>query len=272
MDMKDGPIIGPIFVFMMKKLLLIIFVSFYVTSCANQDQYKINYDQLDEITNKDYIDHMKSLGKEYLSDSSNKVVKLSKSNEEYLYEIYLRIVQNNQMLLTTPQKPTFYFIVHRSPFLFSLPGAQFFFSTGLMDKYLKSEELFIAAFSAEVIRSHRSLYEKNIIFPTSYVGTEKLLELTKIKFETKQKVNEWTYFVLKRAGFDASAYLNWIQIQNRNTLDFSFMQNDLMGISKEEHLYKNFISRQGVSGAGRSFNESNSSKSFYSLLNNLSRI
>jgi hypothetical protein len=82
-------------------------------------------------------------------------------------------------------------------------------------------------------------------------------------------VSEWTYFVLKRAGYDASAYLNWIQIQNRNTLDFAMYLGDSLIISKEEHLFKNFMTRQGVLGVEKRFNEANSSKNFYKLLNNV---
>jgi hypothetical protein len=85
----------------------------------------------------------------------------------------------------------------------------------------------------------------------------------------KYQINEWTYFILKRAGFDASAYLNWIQVQNRNTLDFSLYLGDATSISKEEYYFKNFMARQGVLGFERKINEANSSKQFYKLLNNV---
>ncbi|RPJ78518.1 MAG: hypothetical protein EHM20_03730 [Alphaproteobacteria bacterium] len=160
-------------------------------------------------------------------------------------------------------------IINKTPFILSLPKAQFFISSGLVEKYLKSEELFVAALAAEILKSDRNLYEKKIMIPLGFYNTEKMLKLTRLKPETKYQVNEWTYFVLKRAGFDATAYLNWIQVQNRNTLDFSLHLGDAVGISKEEYVFKNFMTRQGVVGVEKKINEANSSKSFYKLLNNI---
>ena len=139
----------------------------------------------------------------------------------------------------------------------------------MIERYLKSEELFVAAFAAEVVKSQRFIYEKRIMLPLGYYSTEKMMSLTKLKFDTKQQVSEWTYFVLKRAGYDSSAYLNWIQIQNRNILDFALYLGDSVGISKEEHLFKNFMTKQGAVGVEKRFNEANSSKSFYKFLNNI---
>ena len=105
--------------------------------------------------------------------------------------------------------------------------------------------------------------------PLGFFSTEKMIQITRLKSETKYQVNEWSYFILKRSGFDASAYLNWIQVQNRNTLDFSLYLGDAIGISKEEHFVKNFMARQGVIGVEKKINEANSSKAFYKLLNNI---
>ena len=95
--------------------------------------------------------------------------------------------------------------------------------------------------------------------------------MTRLKPETKYQVNEWTYVVLKRAGYDPTAFLNWIQVQNRNTLDFSFYLGDSFGISKEEHFFKNFMTKQGTMGVEKKITEANSSKAFYKLLNNITR-
>jgi len=78
-----------------------------------------------------------------------------------------------------------------------------------------------------------------MLIPLGFCTTEKMISITRIKPEIKNKVNEWAYFALKRAGFDPSAYLNWIQVQNRNTLDFSLYLGDAIGISREEYLFKN---------------------------------
>ena len=236
---------------------------------ANSTKKTLDYSRAGIIETRDYVDQFASTGADYLSYEENKTIELRKDTIEFLNSIYDRIVSSNQLILNISEKPTFYIVRHKSPFLFSLPKSQFFFSSALIERYLKSEELFVAAFAAEIIRSHRFIYERKVMIPLGYYSTEKMISLTKLKFNTRQQVGEWTYFVLKRAGYDATAYLNWIQIQNRNTLDFAMFLGDSSGISKEEHFFKNFMAKQGLIGIDKRFNEANSSKNFYKLINNV---
>lgn len=252
------------------RFILIAVLGCSLIACSSDSKKKtLDYTGIGELQSKDYIDHLAAAGGDYLSYEENKTIKLRPESVEFLESVYERLVSNNQLILNVVEKPTFYIIQHKSPFLFSLPKSQFFFSTALIERYLKSEELFVAAFASEVLRSQRFIYEKQIMLPLGYYSTEKMIGLTKLKFDTKQQVSEWTYFILKRAAYDASAYLNWIQIQNRNTLDFAMYLGDSVGISKEEHLFKNFMTKQGVLGVEKRFNEANSSKNFYKLLNNV---
>lgn len=262
-----------LFLFIMNKLcklFLLVFMGVLTLSCSSgSKENTLDYTGVGEIHNRDYIDHLAAAGNAYLNYEETKTIKLRPDTIEFLENIYERLVSNNELLLQRKEKPKFYIIEHKSPFLFSLPKSQFFFSTGLIERYLKSEELFVAAFAAEVLKSLRSIYEKTLMLPLGYYSTEKIISLTRLKAETKQQVNDWTYLILKRAGYDSSAYLNWIQVQNRNTLDFSLFLGDSIGISKEEQLFKNFITKQGVLGVEKRFNEANSSKDFYKLLNNV---
>lgn len=252
------------------RIILLTSIACFLLACSNSAKKNIlNYDGIGELQDKDYIDHLAAASGDYLAFEETKVIKLRPETIEFLESIYERLVSNNQLILNVVEKPTFYVIKHKSPFLFSLPKSQFFFSTALIERYLKSEELFVAALAAEVLKSQRFIYEKKIMLPLGFYSTEKMIRLTRIKPDTKEQVNEWTYFILKRAGFDSSAYLNWIQVQNRNTLDFSLFLGDSIGISKEEHLFKNFITKQGVIGVDKRFKEANSSKDFYKLLNNI---
>lgn len=254
----------------MKILLLCLFILFSGCSTSNKDQR--DFSRLSEPATKDYVDHMAAMGEIYLKSEDVKELKLKMDTLQFLEQLYERIVSNNEILLSKNHKPRFHFILNKIPFIFSLPGAQFFISTGLMEKYLKSEELFVAALSAEVLKSDRKIYEKRLLIPLGYLNTERMIQATRLQPETKFLLNEWSYFVLKRAGFDASAYLNWIQVQNRNTLDFSLYLGDAIGISKEEYLFKNFMAKQGVASVEKKINEANSSKAFYTLLNNIARM
>jgi hypothetical protein len=178
-------------------------------------------------------------------------------------------VSNNELMLSNKFKPSFHIIHAQVPFIFSLPHSQFYLSSGLAEKYLKSEELFIAALAGEILKSDRNIYEKRIMIPLGFYSAEQMIQITRLKPETKYKLNEWTYIILKRAGYDPSAFLNWIQVQNRNTLDFSLFLGDAFGISKEEHFFKNFMTKQGVAGVEKKVTEANSSKEFYKLLTNI---
>jgi hypothetical protein len=250
---------------------LIVLLLFVLNSCSFVDSKSTIYSKIGELKDKDYIDHLDSMGADYLSNEETKEIKLEPESVKFLEQIFERLVSNNELLFSREYKPKFHIVISKAPFIFSLPRAQFFISSGLMQKYLKSEELFIAALGAEVLKSERSIYEKKIMIPLGYYNSEKMIRLTSVKQETKYHVNEWNYIILKRAGFDPSAVLNWIQVQNRNTLDFSLLLGDSVGISKEEHFFKNYMTKQGVSGLEKKFNESNSSREFYKLLNNIAR-
>ena len=76
--------------------------------------------------------------------------------------------------------------------------------------------------------------------------------------------------MLRRAGYDASAYLNWLQTQNKNTLDFTLQYGVTRTLSREEFLYKNFLVTQGFSDKEDGFLV-NSSASFYKLLKEVKR-
>lgn len=254
----------------MKTILLILI--FTLSSCSTNPKNSKDYSLLSEPTSKDFVDHLAAMGPVYITSEDVKEVKLKSESIQFLEQVYERIITNNEVLLTRDGKPKFHIILNKTPFIFSLPRAQFFISSGLIEKYLKSEELFVAALSAEILKSARYIYEKRIMIPLGYYNTERMIQITRLRPETKYQINEWSYFVLKRSGFDASAYLNWIQVQNRNTLDFSLYLGDAIGISKEEHLFKNFMAKQGLASVEKKINEANSSKAFYNLLNNIARI
>lgn len=255
---------------MIFKALTILFLLTMTIGCSLfQSDNKSNKQSV--IRESDYVEYYKSLGNVYLSSNEVVAIKLKKESQDYIKRIFNRILVSNELLLSKSNEVSFYVVVNSSPFVFSLPGDKYFFSSGLFEKYLKSEELFIATFAAEIVKSKRNLYEKKTLYPLGFVSTEKILDLTRIGFEYKKQLNEWTYIVLKRSGFDSSAYLNWIQVQNRNSLDFSLYLGESINISNEEQAFKNFMSKQGIISIDKKINESNSSKDFYEFLKDISK-
>lgn len=253
----------------MKLLALFTFILLAVTGCSSISKMDKDHSGLSEPVDRDYIDFMASMGEVYLRSEDIHEIKLNSESLQYLDQVYERILSNNEILMSRGPKARFHIIKSKAPFFFSLPKAQFFMSSGLVERYLKSEELFVSALASEILKSNRNIYEKKMMIPLGFYSSEKMILMTRLRPETKFKINEWTYFVLKRAGYDSSAYLNWIQVQNRNTLDFSLFLGDAVVISKEEHLFKNFMAKQGVIGVEKKMNEANSSKAFYKLLNNI---
>jgi hypothetical protein len=253
---------------MKKGGMLVIILMIYGCSLLNESKQEYTESKM---TNVDYLEHFKSLGDIYLKSKDNKEIVLDELSNKYLKNTFKRLVNNNEIIFKTEGELSFHVVKNKTPFLFSLPGDRFFFSTGLFEKYLKSEELFVSAFAAEIIKSKKNIFEKKSLIPLGFVSTEKMIQLTRVDLEIKKSINEWAFVLLKRAGFDSSAYLNWIQVQNRNSLDFAMYLGDSINIVSEEQLFKNYMSKQGLVILEKKTSEANSSKEFYKLLKNINK-
>jgi hypothetical protein len=225
----------------------------------------IDETKIPQMTNMDYRDHISSLSQALLDNPQIKLIKLKPRMEWYLNDIFNRVVSNNELLLKKEVefKPQFFVIKHEMPFIFSLPKNQFFISKGLIKKYFKNEAMFVAALVFEIVKSKSEIYYKTQIIPTGVMDIRRIISLVRIGLEDKMKIYKWTYFTLRRAEYDASAILNWIQIQNKNTLDFSWMIGDSRVVTREEFEFKNFLASRGVTNT--EIPTENSSKDFYYL-------
>ena len=253
----------------MKYLIIII----TLTSCSlfkSDFQYLETNDQVSDYKTGDYEAHLKSLSSSYINTPGVKRINLTRGSIKYLKEVYYRMVNNNELLLKKGETPKFFVIKNKIPFVFSLPGSQFFLSTGLLTRYLKNEALLASVLAYEIIKSSRQMYKKKFIVPVGFVKTAKMLSLTRLDLKEKSEINKWSFFVLKRAGYDPFAILNWIQTQNKNTLDFSFHLGGARNISKEEFMFKNFLAQRSERGE-ENFILKNSSSGFYVLLNDVKR-
>lgn len=198
---------------------------------------------VDPMTGQDYHDQMIHLGELFLRHPQTRQVTLDPSDKAYLTRLYQRIVSSNELLLGSlgEGRPQFYVIDSQTPFYFSLPGSHFYFSNVLIDRFLTSEELFTSMLTHEIVRSRRGVYKKNVIVPSRYLTLEQMISFTRIDLDLKMEVHKWAYFTLKRSGLDSSAYLSWLQLQNKNSLDFSLQVGSSRNISQEEFMFKNFI-------------------------------
>lgn len=262
-----------------KVLFIHLFVLLSLSSCSSLnfilgDDRELNHKSTTYgiTTDRDYEEHLASLGPIYLKTETTNVLKISKSSQDYLKSLYNKVVINNELLLTHKDNPTFTVIKNDLPFYFSLPNSQFFFSSGLILKYLRSEMLLASVLVQEIVRSQRLLYEKRVLPPLGYVSVDDLLALTNLDVEMKNEINKWSYISLRRAGYDETALLTWLQTQNKNSLDFTYMLRDVRNLSREEYLFKRFMVTQGISSdVDKSDGVHTSSALFYGLINDLQK-
>ena len=116
-----------------------------------------------------------------------------------------------------------------------------------------------------MIKSDSNLYPPNIIIPTGYLETARVLKLTRIPFEAKKEIDKLAFLSIKRAGLDPSSYLLWLQTQNKNSLEFG-LQLRGRNISREEFSLKNFLVKEGNEGNNNVAEDRNSSPGYYRLI------
>ena len=106
--------------------------------------------------------------------------------------------------------------------------------------------------------------------PTGHLTTSRILGLMRLKTIDKVEIHKWAFYTLKRVGIDPDIYLSWLQIQNRNSLDFAVQLGDTSSISREESLFKAFLIEQSNAKSNQTKYE-RSSRDFYSFVNRLKR-
>jgi hypothetical protein len=233
---------------------------------------KIEFGEFSKYVENDYIDQLVAYEKFYLNSPDIKTVNFLNSERDFLLKKILgKIIRKNELFFKKKIKPNVYIINHKKAFHFSLPNRTIFLSLGLVKKYIKNESILASVLCYEIVRSEKNIYNKNIIVPTGFITTKRMLNLMRINLNAKKNLHKWSYYFLKRAGFDANSYLSWIQIKNRNSSDFTVQLGDLSSFSREEALFKSFLIKNNKKTI---YEESNakSSKNFYRLINRLTRI
>ena len=256
-------------------ILILSPILFTLSSCSlfkkNEHRIRDDFDfsKKRDYVKSDYVDHLKSQKNSYLNSNKVNVIGLRKSSKSYLEKVALEIQIQNELFFDQDEKVNFSIIKNEIPFHFSLPGKNIFISSGLINKYIKSEKLLYCLITYELIRSEKNIYKKQTVVPTGFITTEKMLSMMRIKIEDKVEIHKWAFYLLKRIGIDTNNYLSWLQIQNRNSVDFSMQLGDISIISREEALFKAFIVKNTSSKSKRF--HAGSSRSFYKFINNIKR-
>ena len=259
------------------KLYLLTFIVLF-SSCANIPFLKsdknssadVELSGYNQFENQDYVDHLKSLKHPYLKSTSINQIKLNYRRQKYLQKSLEKIVKNNELFFRKELNANVYVIDDSTPFHFSLPGQNIFISSGLIKKYVKSEKILYCLLAYELIISEKNIYKKRMIIPTGAVSTRRILSLLRLGIDEKVEVHKWAFYILKRIGVDSDNYLSWLQIQNRNSVDFSLQLGDIGSISREESLFKAFIIKNSDKKKKEKKYEG-SSREFYAFVKSLKR-
>lgn len=261
------------------RIILLINILVFTWSCGqirlfqrdkkDNPSEQVSLEGYDLYENQDYIDHLRSLKDAYLASINTQQIDINKNQQKYLRKLSDIIIKNNELFFTKSKEVNFYIIEDETPFHFSLPGQNIFISSGILKKYVKSENILFCLLTYELILSEKNIYKKRIIVPTGAVGTRRLLSILRLGIEEKVEVHKWAFYILKRIGVDTDNYLSWLQIQNRNSVDFSLQLGDISSISREESLFKSFIIKNTDKKNNRKYN--GSSKDFYAFVNSIKR-
>jgi hypothetical protein len=261
--------------YFMKNILVLIFATVLFVSCATKTEIEKSYKTFSRLKKKkadlELAKQLSSIGFTFLKSKNIEEVKLSKPVKKYLASVVDSLAVNNELLLKQSLKHHFFVIKNKTPFYFSLPNSMYFFSSGLIAKYIDNEEIFYALMATQVLKSHNNIFEKSKVIPVGYFDVTKVLNLVRMDLENRSELLEWSFIALKRSGHDPYALLSWIQIKNKNILDFSMQSSDLQRGVKEEFLLKNFIVAQGQKYKNDDYINREHSTLFYKFINEIKK-
>lgn len=234
-------------------------------------------DDFQQMTTKDYVDHLSYLKKFFLENPSVKVlfdknVQKKKQIESYLQNLSQQLINNNETFFKNLTKVNVTVLDKETPLYFSLPDGEIFMTSGLIRKYIKHESVLMSILAYEMVRSEKYLYPKTTFFPTGYLSYKKMILFSRLELNEKVKIHKWAHYLIQRVGQDGEYYLSWLQTQNRNTADFAMQVGDVNLINREESLFKAFLiklsSHQSLTNKGERLvsQKRNSSKRFYHFL------
>jgi hypothetical protein len=253
-----------------------IFTHFFLCCLLNSCSYfstGARYDNFTvsslEPTRRDYWEHWKNIAEEFRQTYKNQLESPPSDIARYLERIVYAVEKRNEVFFENDPKQKISFLIFKDnrPFYFSLPTGEIVLSKRLIEKYIDHEGVLLSILIPEFIRVKKAVYPKIKMIPLGFLELDKMLSIQRLPFEQRMKLHQWSYYLMLRTNYHPNQYLAWIQLQNRNHLDFSFYLADSIVLAKEEAYLKQFI----VNNYGKlDLNPLNlkSSKEFYRFLDN----
>lgn len=196
---------------------------------------------INPIKQESYEKHVSATIDQFLLNNQKMVISVNKNLTDYMQGIVQSIRINNELFFKKNSTISFIFLESHLPLYFSSPNGKIVITSGLVKKYIKTEELFAAILTQELIRIEKGLYKAIRSVPTGSEELGSALSYSKLSPEDSLELYKWTYLVLRRSGRDAIAVLNVLQTQNKNNLDFALMIDDGRVLSGIERRFKSFL-------------------------------
>lgn len=228
------------------KKKLIISALFLLSSCsyfAKKETRDTFAEQYVQETRRDYWEHWKKLGRDFKANYKNQLKAPPPNVSAYLQKILFNIHKKNEVFFEKDPQVEVSFLVFNDqrPFYFSLPSGEIILSKKLIERYIDHEGVLISIITPEFIRIRKAVYPKVKKIPLGFFELEKMLSQQRLSFNQRMKLHQWSYYLLLRSNYNPGQYLSWLQLQNRNHLDFSFYLADSILLAKEEAYLKQFI-------------------------------
>jgi hypothetical protein len=253
--------------FFMTSPLLLFFILCSFTSCSlwHKPLSTHNFQTRQErLSSNDYMTSWRSAKEGFLNFESEHLVLADKETQNYINELVLQLVDRNELFFKGQEKyqVKLYVMSSDKVFYFSLPTGEIIFSTRLLNKYLDNEGFLVSILLQEYLRITFRLYQKINVIPLGYMSLKSLVPLLRLGFMERKNIHEWSYYLMKRANSYPESYLSWIQMINRNQLEFTYIYPDSAQLYREESSFKQYMIKNY--GLSQSFLQKiNSSKRFY---------
>jgi len=186
-----------------------------------------------------YLDHYNNLLNDFITTSSGYIKKARPEIQGYLNGIWKRLLGRMDYKSVTALEV--YYYDDQQPFYLLSPDGRLILSIGLIEKYVRNQPLLSVILLEAILRIKHNYFYKIIFIPTGIITVEQMLSVLKLDLKSKTNINEWIYYYLKKNNGDVVSILDWVQVKNRNSLDFSLLNNNGYSPLEEEKVLKNIF-------------------------------
>lgn len=248
----------------LKRLYILSIISLGCSLTKESDQEFFFVNQGPVFTYDHYKRHTDYWVSRFIKSNSTQISEISRRNKQYLKSVVDNIISKNELFFTQIQSIRFIIVRDKRPFVSSIPSNHIIISDSFIGNYLYNENYLYIALTYELVRLEKGVFQSQMKIPTETVSLSDLIKFSRISTSLSFEVHKWSKYLLSRIGVQSDSYLSWLQVINRNQVDFRFHLHKVNIYKIEKEFKKIIISNlDGEYGFSR---YKKSSKSFYDLV------